>query len=211
MNRTPTLEGYGIRLVSLERSHLDALMHTHDASTWQWMSESGATGDLLAAFMDRALAQAEAESALVWTTTLLQADGAPRVIGSSRLADWNRQHHTGEIGWTWIAPDLCGTGMNARVKLLQLTYCFETLGLRRVALKTHHANLRSQRAMEKIGATFEGVFRNHLIMPDGSSRDTHWYSILDREWPAVKSLLLERIASQPLPAASPVGTAQPLH
>ena len=53
--------------------------------------------------------------------------------------------------------------------------------------------------MEKIGATFEGVFRNHLIMPDGTSRDTHWYSILDREWPAVEALLLDRIQREPLP------------
>lgn len=199
MNTTPILEGYGIRLVPLDRSHLNALEHTHDPSTWQWMSESGATRELLAGFIERALAQAEAETAQVWATTLLQPDETPRVIGSTRLADWNRQHRTGEIGWTWITPDLRGTGINARVKLLQLQHCFGTLGLRRVALKTHHANLRSQRAMEKIGATFEGVFRNHMIMPDGSSRDTHWYSILDREWPSVEAALLDFLARHPLP------------
>lgn len=198
MNTTPVLEGYGVRLVPLERSHLPALNATHDPSTWQWFMESGATPDLLAAAMDRALAQAEAGTAQVWTTTLLRTNGEVRIVGSSRLADWNQQHRTGEIGWTWIAPDLRGTGTNPRVKYLQLRHCFQTLGLRRVALKTHHNNARSQRAMEKIGATFEGVFRNHLIMPDGTSRDSHWYSILDREWPAVQARLLERIAAEPL-------------
>ncbi|WP_419806459.1 GNAT family N-acetyltransferase [Terriglobus sp.] len=197
-NTTPVLQGYGVRLIPIARSHASALSETHDPSTWQWMSESGATPDLLAAFIDRALAQADAGTAQVWTTALL-GDGNPRIAGSTRLADWNQQHRTGEIGWTWIAPDLRGTGFNVRVKLLQLRHCFETLHLRRVALKTHHANLRSQRAMEKIGATFEGVFRNHLIMPDGTSRDTHWYSILDREWPAVEARLLARIAAEPLP------------
>ncbi len=199
MNSTPVLEGHGIRLIPLGRAHLAALNKTHDPSTWQWMSESGATPDLLAGFIDRAIAQAESGSAQVWATTLLRPDGTARIVGSTRLADWNQHHRTGEIGWTWIAPDLRGTGMNARVKLLQLRHCFQTLQLRRVALKTHHNNLRSQRAMEKIGATFEGVFRNHLIMPDGSSRDTHWYSILDREWPAVEARLLGRVAAEPLP------------
>ncbi|GAA3763544.1 GNAT family N-acetyltransferase [Terriglobus aquaticus] len=198
MNTTPTLEGHGMRLIPLERAHLSALTKTHDASTWQWMSESGATPDLLAAFIDRGLAQAESGNAQVWTSTLLEPDGSARVVGCTRLADWNQHHRTGEIGWTWIAPDLRGTGANARVKLLQLRHCFETLKLRRVALKTHHNNLRSQRAMEKIGATFEGVFRNHMIMPDGTSRDTHWFSIIDREWPTVEALLLDRIAREPL-------------
>jgi N-acetyltransferase len=198
MNTTPVLEGHGIRLVPLERTHLSALEHTHDSSTWQWLSESGATRELLTGFVDRALAQAADGTAQVWATTLLQPDGTARVVGSTRLADWNRQHRTGEIGWTWIAPDLRGTGVNPRVKLLQLRHCFETLRLRRVALKTHHNNLRSQRAMKKIGATFEGVFRNHLIMPDGTSRDTHWFSILDHEWPAVEAHLLERVAAEPV-------------
>ena len=202
-NTTPVLEGYGVRLIPLERAHLQPLSQTHDASTWQWMSESGATPDLLAAFIERGLAHADAGNAQVWTTTLLHPDSPAtsqaRIVGSTRLADWNHQHRTGEIGWTWIAPDLRGTGFNARVKLLQLRHCFETLKLRRVALKTHHNNLRSQRAMEKIGATFEGIFRNHLIMPDGSSRDTHWFSILDREWPTVEALLLKRVTREPLP------------
>ena len=53
--------------------------------------------------------------------------------------------------------------------------------------------------MEKIGATFEGIFRNHMILPDGTSRDTHWFSIVDRDWPAVEADLLGRIAAEPLP------------
>lgn len=200
MNSTPVLEGYGVQLIPLERSHLAELDQTHDAMTWTWMSETGATPALLAAFVDRALAQAESGTAQVWAITVPRPDGAARIAGSSRIADWNQQHRTAEIGWTWVAPSYRGSGLNARVKLLQLRHCFATLGLRRVALKTHHANLRSQRAMQKIGARFEGVFRNHMIMPDGSSRDTHWYSIVDHEWLAVEALLMERVHREPLPA-----------
>ena len=131
--------------------------------------------------------------------TLPRPGEGAEVIGTTRFADLDRFHRRCELGWTWIAPRYCGSGVNVRMKLLQLRYAFETLGMRRVALKTHHANGRSQRAMLKLGAKFEGTFRNHMLMPDGSSRDTWWYSIVDAEWPAVKEHLLQRIAREPLP------------
>lgn len=186
MNSTPVLEGFGVRLEPLSLAHLPQLATTHDESTWTYMSESGATPELLRAFVERALAAAQAGSTQVWATTMLEADGTKRTVGCSRIADLNRTHRTGEIGWTWIAPGLRGTTLNATVKLLQLRHAFGTLGLRRVALKTHHANLRSQRAMLKLGAHYEGTFRNHMLMPDGSSRDTKWYSIIDSDWPAIE-------------------------
>ena len=85
--------------------------------------------------------------------------------------------------------------MNPEAKLLQLTYAFETLHLRRVALKTHHENLQSQAAMRKLGAQYEGTFRNHLIMPDGSARHSVWFSITQEDWPQVKSSLEQRLSS----------------
>ncbi len=204
MNGTPVLEGYGVRLLPLALDDVDALAATHDSSTWTWMSESGATAELLRGFVSRALQAAEAGSTQAWTTTVLHDGGAePEIAGCSRLADLDRQHRRGEIGWTWVAPKFRGGGLNPRVKLLQLDHCFGTLGLRRVALKTHHANVRSQGAMLKLGAQYEGTFRNHMLMPDGSPRDTKWYSIVDTEWPAVRARLLERIAVQPLAPAPP--------
>ena len=198
MNGTPTLEGYGVRLLPLALEHLPALARTHDASTWQFMSETGATPELLRGFVERALTLSAAGSVQAWATSVLAENGTSTIVGCTRLADINQQHRTAEIGWTWIAPAFRGTGFNPRVKFLQLQHCFATLHLRRVALKTHHGNLRSQRAMQKIGAQYEGTFRNHLIMPDGSSRDTRWYSIIDADWPTVKALLLDRIANEPL-------------
>ncbi len=81
---------------------------------------------------------------------------------------------------------------------MHFTHAFEALGLRRVALKTHHANLQSQRNILKLGATFEGTFRNHMVMPDGSTRHTMWYSIVAEDWPGVKAQLLERVALEPM-------------
>ena len=198
MNTTPVLEGYGVRLLPLALEHVEALAETHDSSTWTWMSETGATPELLRGFVSRALLAAETGSAHVWTTTVLRGGAEPEIAGCSRLADLDMQHRRGEIGWTWVAPKFRGGGLNPRVKLLQLEHCFGTLGLRRVALKTHHANVRSQGAMLKLGAQYEGTFRNHMLMPDGSPRDTKWYSIVDSEWPAVRTRLVERIAVQPL-------------
>ena len=79
------------------------------------------------------------------------------------------------------------TGANREAKLLQLTHAFETLGANRVEFKTHSRNERSRNALAGIGATFEGVFRNHMIMPDGSLRDSAYFSVTAEEWPAVKA------------------------
>ncbi|HEY9137118.1 MAG TPA: GNAT family protein, partial [Terriglobus sp.] len=119
-------------------------------------------------------------------------------VGATRFLDMQRVHRTAEIGFTWLAQPWRSSGVNPRVKLLQLTYGFEQLGLRRIALKTHHDNVHSQNAMLKLGAQYEGTFRNHMIMPDGSTRHTKWYSITVEDWPEVKARLLERIAREPI-------------
>lgn len=203
MNATPVLEGHGVRLVPCLLDHVAELSMAQDGDTWTWMSESGATPELMHGFVERGLAAVQSGSAQVWTTVVLHGDGTSEIAGSSRLADLDLHHRRGEIGWTWIAPKYRGAGLNPRVKLLQLRHAFETLNLRRVALKTHHGNLRSQAAMLKLGAQFEGTFRNHMFQPDGSSRDTKWYSILDREWPDVRQRLLDRIGEEPLRPRDP--------
>lgn len=197
---TPVLEGHGVRLVPLAMEHLDGLLQAQDADTWTWMSESGATAALMQGFIARALAAAQAGSAQVWTTLVVGRSGNAEIAGSSRIADLDLHHARGEIGWTWVAPHYRGLGLNPRVKLLQLQHCFDTLHLRRVALKTHHGNVRSQAAMLKLGAQFEGTFRNHMLQPDGTLRHTRWYSILDTEWPQVRTRLLQRINAEPLAA-----------
>ncbi len=199
---TPVLDGYGVRLRPLTLDEVGPLHDTHDDATWKFMSETGSTTALLHAFVERTVAGMDAGTCQAWVSTVLKDDGTSQVVGCSRLADLNWQHRTGEVGWTWVAPSYRGTGLNVRVKLLQLRHAFETLKLRRVALKTHHGNLASQRAILKLGAKYEGAFRNHIIMPDGSSRDTLWYSILDSEWPEVERHLLERIEKEPLPATA---------
>jgi N-acetyltransferase len=100
-----------------------------------------------------------------------------------------------EIGWTWLTPDAWRTGANVEAKLLQLQYAFQTLDAIRVELKTHAANARSRGAMERLGATFEGVHRKHRILPGIGVRDTAWYSVIDDDWPRVRQQLRARLAA----------------
>jgi hypothetical protein len=102
------------------------------------------------------------------------------------------EHRRVEIGWTWVAPAWQGSGANGEAKLLLLEHAFERLGCRRVEFKTDSLNERSRAALLKIGATFEGILRNHMIMADGRQRHSAYYSVLDSEWPAVR----ERLAAE---------------
>ncbi len=122
---------------------------------------------------------------------VLQSTG--EAIGSSSFFDIKPEHKTLEIGHTWIKNEHRGTLVNPEIKLLMLEHAFEVLGPNRVQLKTDARNLHSQAAMKKLGATFEGTFRNHMVMPDGHIRDSVYFSIIPTDWPRVKQGLVERL------------------
>lgn len=192
---TPVLDGTRIRLEPMTREHLAGLEAVaFDDRIWRYMSTWVKTREDLRGWVDTALKMEASGTAMPWVT-ILKAEN--RVIGSTRFADLDRQNGTVELGYTWLAPEFHGTGLNAEAKLLQLRYGFEELGLRRVALKTHHENVQSQAAMRKIGAVEEGTFRNHYVMPDGSQRHSVWFSIIREDWPRVRSLLEARVGATP--------------
>ncbi|WP_433595748.1 GNAT family N-acetyltransferase [Lysinibacillus xylanilyticus] len=112
-----------------------------------------------------------------------------KIIGSTRFMDIDETHKRLEIGSTWITPAFWRTAINTNCKYLLLQYCFEVLNLQRVQIKTDHENLRSQKAIERLGATKEGVLRNHMLRKDGTTRHTVMYSITPQEWPQVKNHL----------------------
>lgn len=117
-----------------------------------------------------------------------------KIIGSTRFMDIDEKHQRLEIGYTWITPAFWRTAVNTNCKYLLLQYCFEVLGLQRVQLKTDHENIRSQKAIERIGAIKEGILRNHMVRKDGTTRHTVMYSITREEWPQVK-IHLEQLLS----------------
>jgi RimJ/RimL family protein N-acetyltransferase len=189
----PLLEGRLVRLEPLDPTHADGLWDaSRDRRTWAWMpiTRPERRADL-EAWLREAL-DASARGAELPLVTRLRAD--ERVIGSTRFLALRPEHRSVEIGWTWLHPAAWGTGANAEAKLLQLAHAFDAWGCRRVELKTDALNERSRRAIEALGATFEGVHRKHMLVRGGENRDTAWYSITDDEWPAARSRLGARLA-----------------
>jgi N-acetyltransferase len=186
------LEGRQVILEPMRMDHLTELAAVGlDAAVWRWMPIRVETPGDLQEWMEQALDQAASGRALPWVTRS-KADG--RIAGATRFMDVDARNRGLEIGGTWLAPAYQRTGINIEAKYLQMTHAFEVLGVLRVALKTHHGNLPSQAAIAALGARQEGVFRNHMIMPDGSLRHTVWYGITAEEWPEVKALLEKRMA-----------------
>lgn len=120
-----------------------------------------------------------------------------RYVGCTRYANISDRDKRLEIGWTWIDPLLQGSGINKHNKFLMLQFAFEQLGLNRVELKTAGTNLKSQRAMEKIGALREGVLRKHSINDKGEIRDTVYYSFISDEWPSIKEKIFKEFIDIP--------------
>ena len=184
----PTLEGHVVRLEPLAPTHLDGLWEaSRDPRVWRWLPIlQPNTRDAMSSWLDAALEGAAAGAEIPFAT-VRQADGV--VVGSTRFLALRPEHGAVEIGWTWFAPDAWGTGANQDAIRLQLHQAFETWGCRRVELKTDALNLPARGAMEAFGAVFEGIHRQHMLVRDGVSRDSAWYSVLDSEWPAVRRLL----------------------
>jgi RimJ/RimL family protein N-acetyltransferase len=116
-----------------------------------------------------------------------------RVAGATRYLNIMSKDRGLEIGGTWYGLEFQRTPVNTECKYLLLRYAFETLGCIRVQLKTDSRNERSQKAIERLGAVREGMLRNHMILPDGRYRHSVFYSILDTEWPQVKTRLEEML------------------
>jgi RimJ/RimL family protein N-acetyltransferase len=186
------LEGSRVRLEPLRADHLaDLQLVAFDPALWEWTIMGPQDEAGLQRWVETALANAAAGTERPFATIDL-ASG--RAIGSSRYMSIAPEHRRLEIGWTWVGTAFQRSGANREAKLLQLTHAFETLGANRVEFKTHARNERSRNALAGIGATFEGVFRNHTIMPDGSIRDSAYFSVIAEEWPEVRARLERGLA-----------------
>jgi RimJ/RimL family protein N-acetyltransferase len=194
---TPILEGPGVRLEPLSLNHLPALEAVaFDPAVWRYMLFTIRTPVDLRCWVEAALHARDKGIVMPWVTIKKACGDEPdRLVGSTRFIDLDMNHHTVEIGHTWLGSPWRGTRVNTEAKLLQLTYAFDTLGLLRVAFKAHANNQKSLSAIKAIGATYEGTFRSHYVMPDGSARDSAWFSIIKKEWPEVKEMLTRRLNS----------------
>ncbi|WP_031516315.1 GNAT family N-acetyltransferase [Streptomyces sp. NRRL F-5123] len=186
-----TLTGRTVRLEPLTPAHLPDLFAAGggDEEVWRWQGgPAPRTEDELAQrlrivlegpYVPFAVVHLPSGRAVGWTTYMDVA------VPDERL----------EIGWTWYGRAYWRSSVNTEAKLLLLAHAFEELGMGRVQLKTDHLNLRSQAAIARLGAQREGVLRRHRRRPDGTWRDTVYFSVLADEWPAAKAALTARLAS----------------
>lgn len=187
-----TLIGQTVRLEPLSFDHVgDLAVAGADESIWQWMLYGKVTTpERMFAWVTDRLKEQAAGSDLPFAV-IHQASN--RAIGATRYMDIRPKDRGLEIGGTWYAVAYQRTAVNTECKYLLLQHAFEKLGCIRVQFKTDLRNVRSQQALERLGAVKEGILRNHMITPDGTIRHSVYYSILDSEWPTVKAALEERM------------------
>ena len=189
---TVTLTGQFIRLEPLSVAHVHDLAQVglHE-KIWKYMlyGQMENESDLHAWVLDILARQARGTD-LAFAVIELSSGKA---VGATRYLNIDIPNRGLEIGGTWYGPAYQGTVVNPEAKYLLLRHAFEDLGCIRVQFKTDSRNTHSQRAIERLGAVKEGVLRNHMVLPDGLLRDSVFYSILDREWPAVKARLEQRL------------------
>ncbi|HMU09505.1 MAG TPA: GNAT family protein [Ferruginibacter sp.] len=182
------LEDDRARLEPLTPRHYDALMAIalSNPDIWKFTMANITDEQSFSHYFNTALKEKENKTSYPFAMFDKREN---RCVGCTRYANISFRDKRLEIGWTWIDPLLQGSGINKHNKFLMLQYCFETLELNRVELKTAGTNLKSQRAMEKIGAIREGVLRKHSINDIGVPRDTVYYSFISDEWPEIKKTI----------------------
>lgn len=186
------LEGRHVRLESMNAGHLPGLVACGlDPRIWTWMPFTVSDETGMRSLVEAAIDARAAGSEFPFVT-IDRATG--RIVGSSRYLALTPSQRRLEIGWTWVAPSAQRSAVNTEAKLLMLGFAFETLGCLRVEFKTDARNAVSRAALLGIGATFEGVFRKHMLVQGGRRRDSAWYSVTDDEWPDVRVHLEARLA-----------------
>lgn len=197
---TPTLEGIHVRLEPLTEAHVQPLAEVaFDAELWRWTTTQIHTLGDLAAYVESALQAQRAGTALPYAT-IDRLTGL--VVGSTRFGNVDAANRRVEIGWTWVARPWQRTAVNTEAKYLMLRWAFEELDCIRVEFKTDALNTKSRQALARIGATEEGTFRNHMIMPGGRIRHSVYFSITHDEWPRVRGHLERLLVAYPATSAA---------
>jgi len=186
------LEGHGVRLEPLSRSHEKELAGAAaDGKLWElWFTgvpSPSETGNYIAT----ALAGQQAGNMLPWAVREMKSN---RIIGSTRYHDIIPAADRVEIGYTWYAKRFQRTHVNTACKLLLFSFGFEQVSCKVIGLRTDNFNFASQRAIEALGAKKDGVIRHHWPRRDGSVRDTVMYSVLAHEWPDARRHLEFRLS-----------------
>ncbi len=189
--------GHGLTLVPLRAGDLES--HWREAAPhvdeiWKWYTvDIGSREDFESYFLSL-VRENEAGKRMAFS---IFREGSPDVpLGSTSFMALSQENARLEIGSTWLYPRHRGTDVNSACKILLLDFAFGDLGCARVELKTDSLNVTSRRAMEAIGATYEGTFRNHMRTASGRTRHSSWFAFYGEEWPEKREALLERLRAK---------------
>jgi RimJ/RimL family protein N-acetyltransferase len=187
-----TLTGRTVRLEPLSMDHLAGLTQAgKDEIIWKYMRYGLVNTEAkMSDFIASLLVLQEKGSDLPFAVVHRETGQA---VGMTRYMYIDYPNRSLEIGGTWYGVAYQHTAVNTECKFLLLQYAFEQQDVVRVQFKADLRNERSQRALERIGAVKEGILRDHMILPDGVIRSSVFYSILPREWPAVKQSLIGKL------------------
>ena len=192
-NITPDLRlnGRFARLEPLELSHVDDLNEAaKDGELWNLDVTSVPSADGMLDYVQRALSLKEQGIQLPF---VVRRNSDNKVVGTTRYYEINEQNRNLSIGYTWYSASAQNTPINTECKFMLLSNAFDKASCISVQWHTYHGNTRSQKAILRLGAKFEGVLRNHMILRDGRIRHTHCFSMLDEEWPSAKANLNEKL------------------
>ena len=184
-----TLSNDAVTLEPISLSHCNDITHAIDPDVFMYMPMRSAvvTNNQVRRYIEF---QLQRDNALVFAV-IDNATG--RAVGSTSYMNIRHEHYGLEIGSTWISKSSRGTKINPSMKYLMLKHAIEDLGAIRVELRTDARNERSRAAILKLGASYEGLMRNHIIMPDGHFRETAVYTIIPEQWDEISARLLRRI------------------
>jgi RimJ/RimL family protein N-acetyltransferase len=190
LDLSPRLEGEIVVLEPLGEEHVEELWEAAQArEIWAWLADLDKR-ERFDRWLELTFEAIEEGREGPFATRLLSSG---TVAGSSRYLNVRPADRVVEIGWTWLHPSAWRTGANVEAKLLMLEHAFERMGCVRVEFKTDARNERSRAALAALPAQFEGVLRNHMIVPDVGQRDSAYFSVIDEEWPEVRANLRRRL------------------
>jgi RimJ/RimL family protein N-acetyltransferase len=187
----PTLENSKVRLQPLDIKDVEPLAEIalSQPHLFELMSQQFNTKGDVYGYVRKALDDMNAGIAIAF---LVIDKATGKIAGTTRFLNIVKEHKRLEIGGTWLSKDFHNNGVNKAMKFLMLQYAFQNLQMHRVELKTAEINHISRRAIESIGATFEGILRHHMINDNGTPRNSVYYSILKDEWPEIKENVFKK-------------------
>ncbi|MEQ6168023.1 GNAT family protein [Ekhidna sp. MALMAid0563] len=178
-----------ITLIPLTADHIQEMRKlSGDSDIWRWYTEDLTHPDELEKWMTERLAESKLGDKMSYAVKLNETG---EIIGSSSYGHIDWQEKGIEIGWTWLGKKFIGSGINKHMKFLMLSHAFNKMEIERLELRTDELNVRSRKAMEKIGAKHDGTLRSHRATQGGKRRNTVVYSILKSEWPNIRKTIFK--------------------